>query len=252
MLKILELVNAAEAASLDDLVEQLQVSPTTIRRDLAQLEAQNLLLRTHGGAATADRGDELPVALRGTRYREAKHAIAQATAALIPDGLQAVAMSGGTTTVAVALELVGRRGLTVVTNSLSIAGLGASNAEFKIMVTGGMLRPQSLELVGVVAESTFSAANTQIAILGADGVSAEAGITTHDETEARTNNAMVRKARSTIVVADGSKLGQVALAQMATVDQISTVVTDDTANSEELDRLRAAGVTVVVVPAESD
>ena len=113
-------------------------------------------------------------------------------------------------------------------------------------MTGGILRPQSMELVGVLAEGTFNAINVGTAILGADGVSAAAGITTHDETEARTNHAMVAKAPRTIVVADGSKIGHAALARMAEISEIDMLITDDSADPEELDRLRALGVEIVL------
>jgi DeoR family transcriptional regulator of aga operon len=95
-------------------------------------------------------------------------------------------------------------------------------------MTGGFLRPQSLELVGALAESTFSSVNVGTAILGADGITAEAGMTTHDETEARTNHAMVAKAQRTVVVADGSKVGRIALAQCSAIQQVETFITDST------------------------
>ncbi len=113
-------------------------------------------------------------------------------------------------------------------------------------MTGGFLRPQSLELVGALAENTFNSVNVGTAILGADGISAASGVTTHDETEARTNQAMVAKAQQTVVVADGSKVGRIALAQMATIGQLAMLITDSSADPHELDRLRAAGVEVVL------
>jgi DeoR family transcriptional regulator of aga operon len=122
----------------------------------------------------------------------------------------------------------------------------ASYPRLKVVMTGGILRPPSLELVGVLAEGTFSAVNGGTAILGADGVSASAGVTTHDETEARTNHAMVSKAQRTIVVADGSKIGRAALAKMAEISDVTTLITDDAADPEELQRLRDLGVEVVL------
>ena len=109
---------------------------------------------------------------------------------------------------------------------------------------------QSLELVGDLAESTFNAINVGTAILGADGISATSGVTTHDETEARTNRAMVAKAQRTVVVADGSKIGGVALAQMADIEQVEMLITDSSADPDELERLRAAGVQVVLADEE--
>ena len=114
-------------------------------------------------------------------------------------------------------------------------------------MTGGLLRAQSLELVGVLAENTFNAINVGTAILGTDGISADGGVTTHDETEARTNNAMVTHAQRTVVVADGSKIGRLALARVTEISNVHTLITDVSADADELDRIRAAGVTVLVV-----
>lgn len=245
---ILDLVKEKRAVSLADLIEALDISPATARRDLTELADQHLVTRTHGGARVLEDELELPMALRDTRFPGPKQAIAEAMAARLPQGRHVLALSGGTTTAAVAREVAHRRDLTVVTNSLSIANQLAASA-VRIVVTGGFLRPQSLELVGVVAENTFNAVNVGTAILGADGVTAAAGVTTHDDTEARTNHAMVGRAQRTVVVADGSKVGRVALAQMADLSQVATLITDRSADVDELDRIRAAGVDVVVADA---
>jgi DeoR family transcriptional regulator, aga operon transcriptional repressor len=242
---ILDFINERRSVSLTELTGALDISPATARRDLTELADQRLIARTHGGARVLDGEPELPMALRDTRFPGPKHAIAQAMAARLPAGRYVVALSGGTTTAAVAREVANRRDLTVVTNSLTIANQLASSA-VRVVVTGGFLRPQSLELVGIVAENTFNAVNVGTAVLGADGVTASAGVTTHDETEARTNHAMVGKAQRTVVVADGSKVGRVALAQMAEVGQVAMLITDRSADPAELELIRAAGVEVVI------
>ena len=244
---ILDVVAERGEVSLHELRDLFGGSIATVRRDLTVLADQGLIVRTHGGAKASSSVLELPVDLRDTRFQEAKRRIARAAVALVPRERHAVALSGGSTTAGVARELAHHMDLTVVTNSLSIASLVAPHPRLKVVMTGGILRAQSLELVGVLAEGTFSAVNIGTAILGADGVSAEAGITTHDETEARTNHAMVARARRTIVVADGSKIGHTALAQMCSVDLVHVLITDDSADPDELDRLRAAGVEIVVV-----
>ncbi|MGI3779549.1 MAG: DeoR/GlpR family DNA-binding transcription regulator [Janthinobacterium lividum] len=243
---MLDLVARQGSISLADLTQELGVSPATARRDLTELADQRLLLRTHGGATVAQGRTELPVALRGAQSAEAKRAIARAMAARVPSGRHVVAISGGTTTAGVARELAWRRDLTVVTNAVTVALLLSERGHVRVVMTGGFLRPESLELVGTLAESTFTAVDVGTAILGADGVSSVAGVTTHDETEARTNHAMVARAQRTVVVADGSKVGRVALAQMAGLDQVAALVTDASADPEELERIRSAGVEVVV------
>ena len=166
---------------------------------------------------------------------------------LIPPERHAVALSGGSTTAQVARTLSNHRDLTIITNSLTIATLVTSYPQLKVIMTGGSLRPQSLELVGILAENTFNAINVGTAILGTDGVTAAGGVTTHDETEARTNHAMVMHAQRTIVVADGSKIGRLAMARVAEIDQVHALVTDDTADPDALAEIERAGVTVYVV-----
>jgi DeoR family transcriptional regulator, aga operon transcriptional repressor len=250
MVTILDLIALRGSVSLADLSHELSISPATARRDLSELASQNLIVRTHGGASVLDLGLELPVALRDTRFQGAKRSIARAMVERLPAGHHAIALSGGTTTASVARELVNHRDIAVVTNSLPIAGLLSVFPGVQVVMTGGFLRPQSLELVGVLAESSFDSVNVGTAILGADGITAEAGVTTHDETEARTNHAMVAGAQRTVVVADGSKVGRVALAQCAAINEIDVLITDSSADPAELERIRATGVEVVVVAGE--
>jgi DeoR family transcriptional regulator of aga operon len=249
MAAILELLAERGSVSLAELSSTLGISPATARRDLADLGDQRLLLRTHGGARALESRSELPVALRDTRFQEAKRAIGAAAAEVIPRQRYAVALCGGTTTASVARALAGHEELTIVTNSLTIAQLVTVHPQLKVVMTGGILRPESLELVGVLAENTFNAINVGTAIVGTDGMTAVGGVTTHDETEARTNNAMVTHAQRVIVVADGSKIGRLALAQVATTDQVDVLVTDSSADPEALEEIRAAGVEVRVVDA---
>lgn len=244
--QILDLVAERGEVSLAELADTLGISPATARRDLADLADQHLVQRTHGGVMALDQGSELPVELRDTKFQEAKQAIARAVARRIPHERHAVALSGGTTTARVAVELTRHPLLTIVTNSLTIAELAHTHPALRVVVTGGLLRPQSLELVGTLAERTFGALHVGTAILGADGIAASAGVTTYDETEARTNRAMVGSAERTIVVADGSKVGRLTLAQMVSLEEVDTLVTDASADPGELERIRAAGVEVVV------
>jgi DeoR family transcriptional regulator of aga operon len=247
MIAILDLLAERGRLTLTDISGSLGISAATARRDLADLADQRLLVRTHGGARLIDSRRELPVSLRDTRFQDSKRAIAAAVAELIPRQRYAVALSGGTTAASVARALAGHEELTIVTNSLTIAQLVTTFPQLKVVMTGGILRPESLELVGVLAENTFNALNLGTAILGTDGITAAGGVTTHDETEARTNNAMVTHAQRVIVVADGSKIGRLALAQVATAERIDLLVTDTSADPDEIAALRDAAVEVIQV-----
>ena len=246
MVAVLDLLSERGDLSLQELSDQLRVSAATVRRDLTDLEAQRLLVRTHGGARLLDTRSELPIGLKDSRNRSAKHAIAVRAAALIPSGRYAVALSGGTTTAEVSKALADRNDLTIVTNSLTTALEIASRPNLKVIMTGGVLRSHSFELIGALAENTFNAINVGTAILGTDGITAD-GATTHDETEARTNRAMVTHAQRTMVVADGTKIGRLTLARVASLSEIDDLVTDESADPGELALIEAAGVRVHVV-----
>ncbi len=229
------------------LTQELSVSVATVRRDLADLEAQGLVVRTHGGARISASAVELPVRLRAGTSPEVKRLIARRAATFLPEGPFAVAIGGGTTAAEVARALVFRAELTILTNSLTTAAEIGARQNLRVLVTGGIVRPSSFEIVGALAESSFAALNIGIAFLGADGVSAAGGVTTHDEVEARTNAAMVAGAQRSVLVVDSSKIGRVTLARVVDLAAVDDVVTDDGASVADLRGIEQAGPRVHVV-----
>jgi DeoR family transcriptional regulator of aga operon len=243
---ILEQLASAGSASVEEFSEQLGVSGATIRRDLAQLAEQKLLTRTHGGAVVQSMSYELPVRYRTERHSEEKHRIAQAAAEMVADGGVA-GITGGTTTTEAARVLATRQNLTVVTNALNIAAELAVRPNLSLIVTGGMARSASFELVGPAAEQTLSGYHLDIALLGVDGIEASAGCTTHDDTEARTNTVLISRAKRTVVLADSTKLGRIAFATICPLSAVHTLITDKKAEPAELARLEAAGLDIRIV-----
>jgi DeoR family transcriptional regulator of aga operon len=234
------------SVGVGDLVDAMGVSAATIRRDLALLEGQRLLARTHGGAVAHGVLYELPLRYRSADRREQKSRIARAAAARVAEGA-AIGMTGGTTTTEVARALTDRHRLTVVTNSLSIASELAVRPNLKLVVTGGVARPESYELVGPLAEGALATLNLDLVLVGVDGISVEEGFTTHHEVEAHTNGALIARARRVVVVADSSKLGQVAFARICGLDDADELITDGDAGAAEVEAVRAAGLEVTLV-----
>ncbi|WP_203417460.1 DeoR/GlpR family DNA-binding transcription regulator [Kineococcus radiotolerans] len=251
LLAILSLLDEHDVVRLRQFVRQLAVSEATVRRDLSDLEEQGMLTRTHGGARRSAPATELPMRLRAGQSHHVKQLIARRAATFLPQGPCTVALGGGTTAAGVARELLYRNGLTVITNSLSTAAEMGSRPNLRVVMTGGTVRPNSLELVGLLAESAFASVTVDLAILGADGVSAEGGVTTYDEREARTNAVMVRHSRRAVVVADSTKIGRSTPAGVTGLGDIGDLVTDSGASCEELRRIRALGTRVHVVGAGS-
>lgn len=247
MLAVLRSVNARGAVTTAELEAELRVSAATLRRDLAEMHDQGLLIRTRGGAAPLPSHAEVPVQLRDLESREVKHRLAVRATELVPTGRVTVALTGGTTTAEIARALAHRRDLTVVTNALPIATDLASRPRTRVLLVGGVVRPVSLELVGGLAEQAYEVIDVDLAILGVDGFSAEGGATTHDESEARISRILARRAPRVMVVAAGAKIGVVTPARMADAARVELLVTDSSADPAELRRLQAAGVVVHVV-----
>ena len=162
------------------------------------------------------------------------------------DGM-AIGLTGGTTTTEVARALAARPDLTVVTNALNIAVELAVRANLKLIVTGGVARSASYELVGPLADATLQGIYVDLAFVGVDGIDPARGLTTQNEVEAATDRALIARAGRTIVVADGSKLGHVAFALIAGLETVEELLTDADADPAEVERLRAAGLRVTLV-----
>jgi DeoR family transcriptional regulator, aga operon transcriptional repressor len=243
---ILERLSLDGSVSVADIATDLEVSPATIRRDLRLLENQRLLGRTHGGAVPQGVLYELPLRYKSGRQTEQKLRIAREEANRVLDGW-AIGLTGGTTTTEVARILVERERLTVVTNALNIASELAVRPNLKLVVTGGVARAESYELVGPIAEASLEGLNLDMVFLAVDGISPSAGLTTHHEIEAGTNRALLERARHVTVVADSSKIGKVAFARICQLSQVDELITDDGADRDALIALRDAGVIVTTV-----
>jgi DeoR/GlpR family transcriptional regulator of sugar metabolism len=232
--RILEEVRVRGGARVSDLVDLLAVSDMTVRRDIAALARRGLVARVHGGA-TAVYGrstDEPGFAAKVSLQTEQKAAIAQAAAGLVGAGAS-VALSAGTTTYAVALELRRVPDLTVVTNSIPVADLlhAQHRDDLRVLLTGGTRTPSDA-LVGPLAVAALRALHVDWLFLGVHGVDERAGLTTPNLVEAETNRALIAAARRVVVTADSSKWGVVGLSSMARLDDVDVLVTDDGLESD--------------------
>lgn len=245
---ILEQLSANGSVSVTELGSSFGVSLATIRRDLQLLEEQRLVSRVHGGAVARGILYELPLRYKVARNQEEKRRIADAAAAEVSEGAT-VGFTGGTTTTEVARALSEKAGLTVVTNALNIASELAVRSNLKLVVPGGVARAASYELAGPIAEATLAGLNLDLVFVGVDGISVEAGCTTHHEVEAHSNRALIKRARRAIVVADGSKLGRVTFARICVLQEIDELITDDGADLGQLAQLREAGIRVRTIAA---
>jgi DeoR family transcriptional regulator, aga operon transcriptional repressor len=251
---ILDLLAKGGSVTVEEVAAQVGVSAATIRRDFDQLDQQQMLTRTRGGAVANTVSYDLPLRYKTARHASEKQRIGLAAAAMVPAGAT-VGLNGGTTTIEVARALATRADLhddsaaepavTVVTNALNIASELVVRPHVKIVVTGGVARPQSYELTGPLATPLLNAITLDYIILGVDGIDPDKGASTHDEGEARINQLMAEQAAEVVVVADSSKLGVNAFARICGVRQISVLVTDTDAPSAMVSRFEQRNIRVV-------
>ncbi|MFJ5144300.1 DeoR/GlpR family DNA-binding transcription regulator [Curtobacterium sp. NPDC088465] len=251
---LLELVSDRGNVSIAEIGEALGISAATARRDLTTLADQRLVTRTHGGAAALGAGYELPLQYKIARQAEAKTAIARATAALVSPG-DTVGLNGGTTTTEVARELGkserfiradGECGITIVTNALNIGYELSIRANVKIVVTGGVARRQSYELIGPTVRDTLDGFALDVVVLGVDGLSGQYGATTMHEGEAEVSRHFASVGRRIIVVADSTKIERSTFARICPLDRIDVLVTDQAVPASFAAELASAGVELVV------
>ncbi|MBC7761400.1 MAG: DeoR/GlpR transcriptional regulator [Candidatus Saccharibacteria bacterium] len=251
---LLELVSDRGNVTISDISDALDVSPATARRDLTTLAEQRLVTRTHGGASALGTGYELPLQYKLARQADAKLAIARATAELVSPG-DTDGLNGGTTTSEVARTLGrsdrftredGDFGLTIVTNALNIGYELSVRPHVKIVVTGGIARRQSYELVGSLVSSALSEVVLDVVILGVDGLSTQFGATTLHEGEADVSREFAKVAKRVVVVADSTKMMKSTFARICPLDQIDVLVTDEPLSTAFAEDLAGASVRVIV------
>ncbi|QDP98048.1 DeoR/GlpR transcriptional regulator [Microlunatus elymi] len=234
---------------VEQTADHFGVSAATIRRDLDHLADQQLLSRTHGGAVPNATSYDLPIRYKSTNRAEAKTRIAQRAVEMLWPGCT-VAMNGGTTTVEIARAIPTsaplRGGVTVVTNAINIATELTVRPFIKIVVCGGVARPQSYELVGSLASETLSQLTPDLCFLGATGIDADAGVSTNDEAEAAINRIMVTRAKQAFVVVDATKFGEVGFSRICHLSEVTAVLTDTDADPDQVKRMRASGVEVIL------
>ena len=252
---LLELLAETGKVSVEAAAERLGVSQATIRRDFDQLATQQMITRTRGGAVTNGVPYDLPLRYKTAKNAMEKRRIGALAATLVEPGM-VVGLNGGTTTTEVARALLDRRDLagsadeaqlTVVTNALNIANELLARSTMKVVVTGGVVRPSSSELVGPLGGGAILHDVTlDIALLGVNAIDVALGAAAHHEGEAAVNSLMVARARTVAIIADGSKLGSNAFARICPIERVGVLVTDSGADPATVATFERAGVQVML------
>jgi DeoR family fructose operon transcriptional repressor len=242
--RILDRLRVSGKVTVEELSAEFGVSLPTIRTDLARLEEQGLLQRTHGGAIPPSGTLFEPAYAQRQVIRHAeKQAIARAAAELVEEG-ETILLDAGTTTYELALALRDRQALTVVTNSIPIVLALMENRGIEVTLIGGRVQPRRLAVLGPLAVRFLAAFRVDKAFLSFNGVDVEAGFTVVDFEAAEAKERMMACARETIVLADSEKIGRAAFAHVAPVAAARRLITDEGIPPASLRALQEAGLDV--------
>jgi len=248
--KIVDLIQDKGRVNITDICSMFDVSEMTVRRDLNELDRQGLVRRVHGGAiASLGRSYEPSFQTRSVKNQTAKESIGRKAAELIFDG-DSIALDVGTTTLEIVPGLVGKRNLTIVTSCLQIASKIVDQLSLEIdarlIITGGIVRPRELSMVGHIPEQVYHDLHVDKAFIGIGGVSLADGFTEYNIEDTQIKKMLMNSAREKIVVADGTKFGVTTFASVAQLSDVNAIVTDSTAPADLVGQIREQGVEVIL------
>ncbi|MEX1042992.1 MAG: DeoR/GlpR family DNA-binding transcription regulator [Pirellulaceae bacterium] len=246
--RILELVRSRGFSSLLDLAQELDVSESTVRRDVEVLEESGAAKRTHGGVFYTGPAPNLPhFEMRHEMQWGKKRQIAHAAAALIEEG-DTVILDGGSTTYELAQQLVGRT-LQVVTNSLPVANLFMASNTTELILVGGYVHNLTGVSLGPYANEMISKLNARRAFLSVAGITRQ-GFFNSNLLLVESERAMMRAAGEVVIIADSTKFDRQSLSHLCELGDIDTMVVDDEITDDWRQHLADAGVRVVVANPE--
>ncbi|WP_235318390.1 DeoR/GlpR family DNA-binding transcription regulator [Planococcus sp. CAU13] len=229
--RILETLSSSGKIDILDMVNLLNVSAMTVRRDLDDLERQKRLIRTHGGAALPQMLiSEQSFKKKVSKNLSLKVQIAKKAVNLVKEGMT-VSLDTGTTTLEIAKLLKSRKNITVVTNDIKIAS-ELMDSKLKIIIVGGHVQNEVGAIYGPFAESILKNIHVDIAFLGAHAIHATYGIASTTFEKATIKKMMIEASESVYVAVDTSKFNQKAFAKICNVDSVTGIITDNSLSSE--------------------
>ena len=246
--KMMEYIEAHTSAQIHELAERFHVSEATVRRDLDELDQQGVLRRTHGGAIKMDRSTayEHMYSEKIGLMTDEKHRIAERAAQMVHPG-DTVLVDSGTTTFFIAQALSRHENLTLITNDLYVAYQTPIHPSSTLIVTGGMRRQGRQELVGTMPENFIRDTHVDAAFIGVDGLDVISGATNANFAEVGVKQLMLKAATRSVIVADHSKFGRVALARICDLNEPSLILTDTGIDKELLGRMKKLNISIETV-----
>ena len=244
--ELLHEVQRLGSASVEALAGRFGVTLQTVRRDVKLLAAAGLLARFHGGVRVpASTTENIAYRQRQRLNAAAKQRIARAVARSLPNGCSLI-INIGTTTEAIAGELLHHRGLRVITNNLNVAAILSDNPECEVIVAGGVVRTRDRGIVGEVTVDFMRQFKVDIGLIGISGIEADGTLRDFDYREVKVARAIVEQSRHVWLASDHSKFNRPAMVELARLHELDMLFTDAAPPEPFPALLAEAGVQCVV------
>lgn len=245
--KIVDTLNRNGMVNVQELSEAFGVTCATIRRDLTQLEKKGGLIRAPGGAIKIEQvnGNSHILLQNENRYLNGKIAVAKKAAELIGEG-DTIVIDSGAIAYQLAKELQYFKSITVISNAINVAMLCADYPGVNMVMPGGILKKDSISLVGVLADQSLKNYYCDKLFLEVDGFDIDFGISALNQEDAHLKQAMINISKEIIVITDSGKFHKRAFAFVAPAKRITAVVTDKNIVPENKARLEKLGIRVIV------
>ncbi|TDP61619.1 DeoR/GlpR family DNA-binding transcription regulator [Roseateles toxinivorans] len=243
---LLQEVRARGSVSVEALAEKFGVTLQTVRRDVQRMAEAGLVARFHGGVRVPSSTTEnIAYRQRQALQADGKARIAKAIAARIPAG-SSLFLNLGTTTEAVARELLHHKGLRVITNNLNVATILSDNTDCELVMVGGTVRARDRGVVGEAAVDFIRQFKVDIGLVGISGIEADGTLRDFDYREVMVARAIIEHSRQVWLAADHSKFNRPAMAEVAQLQQLDLLITDEAPPEPFPALLNDAGVELVV------
>lgn len=244
---IIHLLEVNVRVSVEELCRTFDLAPSTIRKKLAKLEEQGLLIRTHGGALSIDANRDDPIDKKSMMNIPQKKAIAAAAMEFIRDG-DVISLGGGSTVAELCIYVRKLKQSIVLTNSIMVADMIAKNEKLEVRINSGIVRGRTGCVVGPGAEQLFRSQPADKAFVSCEAFSLAKGVGSANILVGEVERNMLRCARKKYVLCDSSKLNKDSVFNLVPASEITTLITDDDADPYYIDELRRSGLEVVVAP----
>ncbi len=246
--RLKEAIDRLGFATMKDLVNAVNISEATVRRDIGILDAEGVVKKVSGGVVSVSRGIMLEPSMRArsTMNVHEKERIANAALKYIKDG-QNIILDAGTTVLGLAHQLGSAKNLTVVTYDMQTASALARYPDMTIILAGGILRRNFGSFYGYFTEGVFREIHADIAFLSCDSLSLDRGIMSYTADDVNVKRQIIQSSEEVILLCDHSKFEVKTFINIAPVSDATRIITGYETAPSTIENLRTIGVEVEVV-----